>query len=679
VTQTLGATLLHFLWQGTVITAAAAVLLSLLRRTPAQTRYVVACVALGALLAAPALTALLIHDGGRGPAIEHSRPAPSGGASQGGPPHGDAAMAPVLHLPASATALDADRLHRMVVGAWLAGATTLMLSLAGGWWRLHRRVRRLARTGPASPFRSRAAHLAGQLGIRRAVRVVDAAGVETPMLIGWLRPVIVLPVAALAALTPAQVDAILVHELAHVRRHDALVNLLQVIAETLLFYHPGVWWVSGRIRIEREHCCDEVAAAQCSDPAEYAAALAHLETRRAPKPRLALPAAGLLLARIERVLGVRRAESSAPGMPAVAALAVCFATGVTAQGLAPLMASSLPDDAIDVVGTLPVPDERAVDRVLPPAAAPLDAPQDQPPSQPVPTPDVSPRPEPARVQPDAQEQPLPADPASADDFAWVRRTPQALREMAGTTLFPRGQYNFHVWESPDFEIFHPGDLSGDVVTWVHSAAARGLALVTRILEHDITPERIPIVLADTAPFASPDQQTFDHSRRRVVVPLQTPIADVEPLTIHWLAHIVVDDLLAREIGIAYMSRRPTPQVPLWVLEGIAGHLAGVWHPDHVSMLRDAVRREAIPPSERWRSAGVDDGMPSELLYPLGHAAIEFSAARWGWPAVRRLLIEAARGGPAGAAGAIPLAFGVEPEAFDAAFQAWLADWLRLRP
>jgi hypothetical protein len=494
----------------------------------------------------------------------------------------------------------------------------------------------------------------------------------------------------------------LVHGLLHVRRHDALVNLLQVIAETLLFYHPGVWWVSGRIRIEREHCCDDVAAAQCGDAAEYAAALAHLETRRAPEPRLALPAAGLLLARIERVLGVRRAESSAPGMPAVAALAVCFATGVTAQGLAPSMASSLPDDAIDVVGTLPVPDERAVDRVLPAAAAPLDAPQDQTPSQPVPAPDVSPRPEAARVQPDAREQPLRDDPVSADDFAeWVSRTHQALREMAWTTLSPSlsssriagatpqgritqgqityGQTNFHVWESPDFEVFYPGDLSRDVVTWVLSAAARGLALVTGTLEHEIASERIPIVLADPLPYASPDQQAFDHARRRVVVSLQTPIADVEPLTIHWLAHIVVDDLLAREIGIAYTSRRPALQAPLWVLEGIAGHLAGVWHPDQVAVLRDAVRRGAIPPSERWRSAGVDDGMPSELLHPLGQAAVEFSAARWGWPAVRRLLIEAARGGPANAAGAIRLAFGVEPEAFDAAFQAWLADWLRLRP
>ena len=83
-----------------------------------------------------------------------------------------------------------------------------------------------------------------------------------------------MPVSALAGLTPRQVEAILAHELAHIRRHDYVVNLLQTVVETLLFYHPAVWWLSHRIRVERENCCDDLAVSLCGDPVAYAAALA---------------------------------------------------------------------------------------------------------------------------------------------------------------------------------------------------------------------------------------------------------------------------------------------------------------------------------------------------------------------------------------------------------------------
>ena len=89
-----------------------------------------------------------------------------------------------------------------------------------------------------------------------------------------------LPMSALAGLSPLQVEAILAHELAHIRRHDYLVNLLQTLLETLLFYHPAVWWLSRQIRIEREHCCDDLAVSLCGDPVVYARALADLEELR---------------------------------------------------------------------------------------------------------------------------------------------------------------------------------------------------------------------------------------------------------------------------------------------------------------------------------------------------------------------------------------------------------------
>jgi beta-lactamase regulating signal transducer with metallopeptidase domain len=112
--------------------------------------------------------------------------------------------------------------------------------------------------------------LARELGVTRTVRLMQSSLAQVPMVIGWLRPVILVPASAVTGLTTAQLEAILAYELAHVRRHDYFVNLLQNLAETLLFYHPAVWWVSNRIRVEREHCCDDIAVAVCGDKLLYA-------------------------------------------------------------------------------------------------------------------------------------------------------------------------------------------------------------------------------------------------------------------------------------------------------------------------------------------------------------------------------------------------------------------------
>ena len=95
-----------------------------------------------------------------------------------------------------------------------------------------------------------------------------------PIVVGWLRPVVLLPASAITGLTPEQLQAVLAHELAHIRRYDCLVKLIQAVVETFLFYHPAVWWVSGRIHEESEHCCDELAVEACGDRRSYARALA---------------------------------------------------------------------------------------------------------------------------------------------------------------------------------------------------------------------------------------------------------------------------------------------------------------------------------------------------------------------------------------------------------------------
>jgi len=162
-----------------------------------------------------------------------------------------------------------------------------------------------------------------------------SALVEAPTVVGWLRPVVLVPLGALAGLPADQVEALLIHELAHIRRYDYLVNILQSVAEALLFYHPAVWWVSGHIRAERELCCDDVAAQASGSVLTYVQALAELESCRPVHAHAALAANGGSLAdRIARLLGQSRPASQAhSGMGAMvsAILLVITACGLFAQ------------------------------------------------------------------------------------------------------------------------------------------------------------------------------------------------------------------------------------------------------------------------------------------------------------------------------------------------------------
>jgi uncharacterized protein (TIGR03435 family) len=230
--------------------------------------------------------------------------------------------------------VDANASHTpwlsIIVGIWMAGVSVLLARVAASWWSV-RRLHRAAFTTAPSQFIAQAERLSSRLGLHRALRVVDSIDVDTPTVVGWLKPAILLPVAAMANLTPAQVDAILAHELAHVRRHDSLVNLLQIAAETVLFYHPAVWWVSSRIRAEREHCCDEIATSVCVDAFTYAEALVELERWRTDTAAMALTATGRpLLTRVRRILGVPCDD--APRSSAVVTLAGIVAIIVSVAG-----------------------------------------------------------------------------------------------------------------------------------------------------------------------------------------------------------------------------------------------------------------------------------------------------------------------------------------------------------
>ena len=235
---------------------------------------------------------------------------------------------------------------RLAVG-WAVGVFLLSLRLLGGWlW-----VRRLARRGllpvPAE-WSAALARLRAQLKIRRPVGLWISPHVGGPTLIGWMRPMILIPLSASSGLTTRQVELILLHELAHVRRWDYAVNLAQRLAETLLFYHPGVWWISARIREEREHCCDDAVVERAS-VRDYVLALLALEEARRPVPPLALCAGGAsLVARVTRLTGpAPRTDAAGRTLVALAAAAALLAL---AAARPPPAAVDAPPPAPDLCG-----------------------------------------------------------------------------------------------------------------------------------------------------------------------------------------------------------------------------------------------------------------------------------------------------------------------------------------
>ncbi|HAB16443.1 MAG TPA: M56 family metallopeptidase [Verrucomicrobiota bacterium] len=302
---TLGIVLAHFLWQGSLIAAGLAVVLRFGRNRSAGERHRWACMALLLLLLVPALTlAWLTRDGGfvNGPAR---------------------LIEPLAEAPHSLSPSSLLTLSDPVSSQWLAGAAWIWgigvfgfaLRLLGGWWQTQRLSSRAAHL--VSPeWQQRFEQRRKQLGIRRRVRLFESWRVSAPIVVGWLRPVILLPVGMLTGIPPAQVEAIFLHELAHIRAHDHLINWLQRIAETLLFYHPAVWWVSEQIRREREHRCDDIVALTMGEGRSLANALLTMVEQTATSPGSALAADGASVAdRIRRLVSANPNESPVSGWP----------------------------------------------------------------------------------------------------------------------------------------------------------------------------------------------------------------------------------------------------------------------------------------------------------------------------------------------------------------------------
>ncbi|HEV3025198.1 MAG TPA: M56 family metallopeptidase, partial [Pirellulales bacterium] len=345
VVERLGWVLVHSLWQFGLVALLARVTLRALRQSSAAARYAVLVAAMAVSVAAPAATWVL--QPGNAPELSLSQGAPTPGDKSNlaadrpadasplagnpvlvgdtaveGPGRGVAESRPAVlrssgadFQPAPAWSQRARTALRpwlaWIVTGWSLGVVICSLRPLVGWATL-RRLRRVGISPASDEVLAAMRRVSARLGLRRAVRVVQSTLAQVPVVVGYLRPAILLPASLVTSIPTAQLEAILAHELAHVQRHDFVVNLLQTLVETLFFYHPSVWWLSRQIRHEREHCCDDRVVLALGNRVEYGRALLAIEAHHTVaagaggRPLLlALGAAdGSLLSRVRRIVGV---------------------------------------------------------------------------------------------------------------------------------------------------------------------------------------------------------------------------------------------------------------------------------------------------------------------------------------------------------------------------------------
>lgn len=375
VISSLAWALLHFLWQGTALAALAAGAMALVRR--ASTRYLIAVAVLALMFVAPVATFCFYLLGpvavAPGPySMPPLRPIPS--------PSGTTPSASGSHRILSAQAMAASSLDALpwLVEAWLVGVAFFSLRSAGGFFLLERERRR-----QSSVLQARLSELCRvlqqQLGIRRAIQFRECTWLQAPAVIGWFRPIVFLPVSAVTGLSEEQLRLVIAHELAHIRRYDAFLNVFQICLETLLFYHPAVWWLNRRIRAEREHCCDERAVALCGNAVEYARALTLMEEWRSA-PALAMAAnRSPVTERVVRVLGLKTLGA---GMRSIGITGSLLCLGVALMAGNALLSIAHPPvaHAIAQAVTTPsaAPDETPKPHSKPSAARPQATPRSEP-------------------------------------------------------------------------------------------------------------------------------------------------------------------------------------------------------------------------------------------------------------------------------------------------------------
>lgn len=386
-----GWTLIHFLWQGTVIGVVLLLALACVPYARAQLRYLIACTALTSMAAIVTLTfAWEVAQPAVVAVVQESKLLEASEPSAEPVPIEDRSIEPTS-LTEVPPAIEMERigvgtftaptdnelswaqwlsvglapwLDRFVL-VWSVGVALLAVRLAVNWFAVQQ-LRSTGHTIEEVRWQEPLMRLRQRLRIRGSVALRQSAAITVPMVLGWLRPVILVPTEMVSGLTPGQLEAILAHELAHIRRYDYAVNLLQNLAETVLFFHPAVWWASAQIRKERECCCDAIAAELCHGPLPYSEALLAVETFRSSTPLAIAASGGSLLQRIRRLTGQPSRSPQAAGamlvLLVVVGLATIFALQ-TSEASAEDDAATISDEQATKLAVAAHAKARAIDRL----------------------------------------------------------------------------------------------------------------------------------------------------------------------------------------------------------------------------------------------------------------------------------------------------------------------------
>lgn len=304
LTQAITEALLHSIWQGVLVASLLWITLFLLRTRSANARYLASTAALFGLFELSLITVWMVYETPRPLVLESSAD---------------------VWIPSDPAVPWVSTAKSWAFPLWAGGVALFSLRLIWAYAQISR-WRSQGTPGDAA-LSEAVARLAERMGIRRHVDVLISSLADAPGMIGWLRPILLVPAATVSGLTPQQLELILAHELAHIRRHDYLVNIGQMIVETLLFYHPAIWWASRQIRRERELACDDLAVESMGDALSYARALTALEKTRVLAPDPAMGSTrGPLMYRIQRLV---TPEGREPGPSKLAGVTVLFLLGVT--------------------------------------------------------------------------------------------------------------------------------------------------------------------------------------------------------------------------------------------------------------------------------------------------------------------------------------------------------------
>ncbi len=346
--QALGWTLIHFCWQAAAVAVAYHLMDAVFSRSRSHVRYLLALSTVMSLLIVATATfsyeqkriavesapyALVAADGHTIYTQPDCDTVTSSNISTSSDNRFDSIRQLVGDLGNAARRILPGDVLSWIDAIWLAGVMALSVRLFGGW-RAVRKLQSSTKAPAPQPIYAAFLRLSGSMGITRRVDLLICQRIAGPVAIGVLRSVIILPAAALSHLSPEQLEVVIAHELAHIRRADYLWNMLQTMVETLFFFHPAVWWLGNRTRQLRELCCDDEAVAACGDPMVYATALLQLEEQRALRIRLAMAFhgnTGSLKSRILHILegrqainGIRRRDAIPLSLAGVAAMLGIF-------------------------------------------------------------------------------------------------------------------------------------------------------------------------------------------------------------------------------------------------------------------------------------------------------------------------------------------------------------------